>query len=375
MTIETSSSRLTGATIHAAHEVVPSEGRKGERSLASTPGLPPLRPILAPLGPPQLEPGPPPSFSIVIAAYQAAGTIAEAVESALAQTAPAHEVIVVDDGSTDATQAVLSRYLEKIIYRRQENRGAPAASNAGFRRATGDFVAILDADDVYEPERLEALAELAVRRPDLDILMTDAHLDTGQEVIGSFFEYAPFAVADQKIEILDTCFIAWPAVRRELMIAARGFEESLPIGYDWECWIRLLHAGSVAGAIDAPLMRYRVGGPSLTSNRVAALRSRVTVLERASQLDLSDEERRALERFLPEHRHRALLAEAERALRDRSADARGRALAVALTAGVRPSARIRALAATLAPRLAGRRLDALEAKTGFSRIRRGAVDM
>jgi Glycosyl transferase family 2 len=329
------------------------------------------RPFAVPSGPSGLEPGKPPTFSVVICAYQAAHTIGAAVESALVQTVPAHEVIVVDDGSTDDTRVALRSYRHRITYIHQDNRGAAAASNVAVREAKGDFVAILDADDAFEPERLEALVELAVQRPDLDILMTDAYLEVDGETVGRFGERTPFAVADQPLEIFERCFIAWPAVRRATLNAVGGFDETLRIGYDWECWIRLLHRGAAAGLVDQPLLRYRISGAgSLTDDRVAALRSRVQILERAACLDLTPAERRAVERFVSARRRRAMLAEADQALLDGRPDRRRRAFEVARTSGIGPRIRINALAAMLAPRLAARRLAALEAKTGASRTKR-----
>ncbi len=321
-----------------------------------------MRPFLAPSPTLGLEPGPVPTFSILIAAYQASATIAEAVESALSQTVPAHEVIVVDDGSTDGTPDALEPYRDRVTLIRQENRGPAAARNVGIRLATGDFISILDADDVYEPARLEALTELAGARPDLDILMTDLHLEVDSELVGRFSEKTPFAVAEQNLAIFERCFLAEPAIRREALIAIGGFDESLLIGEDWECWIRLLHAGSAAGFVDMPLVRYRIGGPSLTANRVAALRSRVTVLELASRLDLAPNEREMLSRFLVGRRRRALLAEAEQAIRERRPDARRRAIDVTLAAGLPAAVRIAALAAAVAPRAAARRLAGREAR-------------
>jgi glycosyltransferase involved in cell wall biosynthesis len=103
----------------------------------------------------------PPTFSVAIAAYQAADVVGEAIESALAQTVPPHEVVVCDDGSTDDLDRALEPYRDRIVLLRQRNRGEAAAKNAAARAASGDFVAILDADDVYLPERLEALGRLA----------------------------------------------------------------------------------------------------------------------------------------------------------------------------------------------------------------------
>lgn len=329
-----------------------------------------VRRFVCPPPPPDLRPGPVPTFSVVIAAYQASATIAETVESALAQTLRPREVIVVDDGSTDDTEARLRPYREELIYIRQENRGVAAATNVAVHRASGDFVAILNADDRYEPQRLAALRDLAVVRPDLDILVTDAYLEIDGKIIGRFCERTPFAVTQQNVAIFERCFVAWPAIRRKALISVGGFDESLVMGEDWECWIRLLHVGSRAGLVAEPLMRYRIGEQSLTANRVAALRSRVAVLEKASSLHLSPAERRALMHFLPVRRRRALLAEAEQALRERRLDARRRALRVALAGGMQASTRMRALAAAVAPGAAARRLGELEAQTGTSRIRR-----
>jgi glycosyltransferase involved in cell wall biosynthesis len=317
-----------------------------------------VRPIVAPpvSGPPKT--GSPPTFSVVITAYQAVATVGEAIESALAQTQPPHEIVVVDDGSTDGTRDVLRAYEDRIAVVAQENRGVAAATNAAVERASSEFVAILNADDVYEPERLEALSELAVARPDLDILMTDVLLEVGGEVVGRFCERTPFPAAEQRLAIFERCFLAEPAIRRSILRAAGGFDETLRIGEDWECWIRLLNRGAVAGLVDEPLLRYRLGGPSLTSDRVAAFRSRVEVLERARRLELTDDERRELERFLHRRRPRAVLAEADRALRERHDDARRRALRVVVTRGVGVRARAAALGAAVAPGLAARRLAA-----------------
>jgi GT2 family glycosyltransferase len=329
-----------------------------------------LRKLVAPPSPRTLEAAGAPTFAIVIPAYEAASTIVECVESALTQTLPAQQVIVIDDGSSDGTGETLSPYRDRITYVWQENRGGAAAQNEGVRRATAEFVSLLDADDVYEPEHLEALAELAVARPDLDILMTDAYLEVGGEIVGRFSDHTPFASANQSVAIFEDCFIAWPAVRRTRLLALGGFDESLHVAKDWECWIRLLHAGCAAGLVDEPLMRYRIGAQSISSDRLAGLRARVHILELASQLDLSREERAALEHFLARRRGRVFLAEAERALRARDPDARRRSARAVLAPGLPATARLKALAAAVAPRTAARRLAAIEARTGHTRLER-----
>ena len=133
----------------------------------------------------EVEPGPVPTFSVVIATYNSAATIAEAIESALAQTLPPLEVIVGDDGSTDHTAAALEPYWERIRYFRQEHRGVASARNAALGMARGEFFAVLDADDAYLPERLEALAALSAVRPDLDLLSTDLVYEVDGRPVGS----------------------------------------------------------------------------------------------------------------------------------------------------------------------------------------------
>ncbi|MGH8671093.1 MAG: glycosyltransferase family 2 protein [Burkholderiales bacterium] len=114
-----------------------------------------------------------PAFSVVIAAYNGAGTIGRAIESVLAQDYPAQELIVVDDGSTDATATEVVRYGDKVRYIHQTNAGVSAARNAGAQSARGDWLAFLDADDWYYPSRLRWHAEWIMRDPDLDFLTGD----------------------------------------------------------------------------------------------------------------------------------------------------------------------------------------------------------
>src|SRR5919197_5607580 len=121
--------------------------------------------VIAPPARSAVERRRPPSFSVIIPAYQAASTVGDAVSSALAQTYPAHEVIVVDDGSTDDLAGALSTFAGRIRLIRKENGGAASARNAGVAAAEGEFVAFLDADDVYGPRRLEVLGELVAAPP------------------------------------------------------------------------------------------------------------------------------------------------------------------------------------------------------------------
>lgn len=114
-----------------------------------------------------------PRFSVIIPAYNAAAFIARAIDSVLAQTWPAEEIIVVDDGSSDATADIVAGYGERVCYLHQDNAGVSAARNAGARAATGDWLAFLDADDWYYPDRLKWHAEWIARDEALDFLTGD----------------------------------------------------------------------------------------------------------------------------------------------------------------------------------------------------------
>jgi hypothetical protein len=114
-----------------------------------------------------------PAISVIIPAYNAAATLSRAIDSVLAQTWPAHEVIVVDDGSTDATAEVVKSYAGRVRYVGQDNAGPSAARNQGVAMASGEWIAFLDADDWYYPERLAQHAQMIAADLTLDFLVGD----------------------------------------------------------------------------------------------------------------------------------------------------------------------------------------------------------
>src|SRR5262249_14941569 len=113
-----------------------------------------------------------PSVSVIIPTFNSAALVAEAVESALAQTAPPAQVLVIDDGSADDTAQRLLRFGDRVRYVRQENQGVSAARNHGIRMAAGEVVAFLDADDFWHPRKLELQLDALAARPDLGLLGT-----------------------------------------------------------------------------------------------------------------------------------------------------------------------------------------------------------
>lgn len=312
------------------------------------------------LAPPALTgmlPGGKPRFSVIVAAYQARATLADAVDSALSQTSPPYEVVVCDDGSTDGTSDVLRPYGERIVLFRKQNGGEASAKNAAARAASGDFVVLLDADDIFLPERLEALGELAAARPDLDLLTTDATIEVrGEPVRRCYSDSFTFPSQGQRPEILRRNFVfGHAAVRRERLLAVGGFDESIRFTTDWECWIRLILTGSRVGLCPEPLARYRLLDTSLSAQRAGMMAGRIATLEKTARRgDLSPEERLELARRIVDFRRRLVVIEAHEALLERRPDARRRALAVARGAEYGVRERAKALASAAAPGLASR---------------------
>jgi glycosyltransferase involved in cell wall biosynthesis len=313
----------------------------------------------------------------MIPAYQAAAFVGGAVESVLAQTLSPEEVVVVDDGSTDDLRGALAPYAEQIVLLHKEHSGVAAARNVALRAASGDFVASLDADNAYLPEYLEALSELAVARPDLDILTTDAYLELDGKIYGRYYRgKARFVTDDQRRGIIHQHFVfANAAFRRESLLAVGGYDEfydSKPYTgvEDTDLLLRMILAGSRVGLVDEPLCIYRIHGRSLSSSRPRSMRGGAVVLERArTHASLTSEERRYLGQELAAKRREATLAEAEEALRGLAPDPRRRCLRVAFgPRGYRLASRASALAAALAPRLAGRYLERLDRRAGRSRL-------
>ena len=107
-----------------------------------------------------------PKFSVIIPAYIRKRFVLKAIDSVLRQTVTDHEIVVIDDGSTDGTATALEAYGEKILYIRQENSGVSAARNAGIRAAQGNLIAFLDSDDEWLPKKLQTQIDFFRKNPE-----------------------------------------------------------------------------------------------------------------------------------------------------------------------------------------------------------------
>jgi glycosyltransferase involved in cell wall biosynthesis len=115
-------------------------------------------------------PAPTASISVILPVYNGESYLAEAIESVLEQTIPPSEVLLIDDGSTDRSAEIAESYAPRVTTIRQTNGGQPAAHNRGIRRSSGEFIAFQDADDVWEPRRLELELDAFRADPSLDMV-------------------------------------------------------------------------------------------------------------------------------------------------------------------------------------------------------------
>ena len=199
--------------------------------------------------------------SAVIPTYNAAPYIAQSVDSVLAQTFAPCEIIVVDDGSTDDTARVLAPYGEKIKYIYQKNQGEPAARNTGIRAATGDYIAFLDADDLWVPEKLELQMQYVAAHPECamvytDMMTFDQHGIVDPSVKVRFNITFPSGNIFRAL-FYETLFGSGSVVFRKSCVDTIGyFDESFLIGSDYEMWLRMARHFQI-GFVDKPLLMYR----------------------------------------------------------------------------------------------------------------------
>jgi glycosyltransferase involved in cell wall biosynthesis len=315
--------------------------------------------LLAPPADRPVAPAPPPTISVIIPTYDVASLVGDALESALTQTLPPHEVIVCDDGSSDDIEGAIAQYRDRITFIRKEHGGEASAKNAAARAATGEFVVILDGDDVFLPQRLEAIAAAASTRPDLDVITTDAYLEFDGTILRRCYDRNwRFETNDQRRELLRRNFVfGLAAVRREVLLRHGGFDEEILWTTDWDCWVRLVLAGSQIGCVDEPLALYRLRETSLSARRAEIVGGRVVTLEKTMRDPrLTAEERTVVAASIARYRRELDVLAARRAVAAGDADARARALGVATARGHGWRSRLEAGYMAVAPGLARRRL-------------------
>ncbi|MDX6654125.1 MAG: hypothetical protein QOH18_835 [Solirubrobacterales bacterium] len=298
----------------------------------------------------------PPSFAVIVPAFEAEKTIGEALQSAFDQTLPAAQVIVCDDGSADRTAAIAESFGERVTLIRQENRGPSAARNAAIAAADTDWVVNLDADDTLLPRNLAARTELLAADPGLEIIATDGLVEV--DGIVQRHLYGPswqFESGDQRRGILERCFIISWAVRRRSLLAAGGFDPGLTHAEDWECFIRMILGGARAGFVDEPLSRYRLRPGSLSNQAVRLQEGHVQAMRKtAADERLTDLERNRVLAAVGSYEAELRLARLREAVLEGGSAARAEARKALRRADTPLPTRAKAGLALLAPGLARR---------------------
>ncbi|MGH9233410.1 MAG: glycosyltransferase family 2 protein, partial [Acidimicrobiales bacterium] len=252
--------------------------------------------------------------SVIIPTFNRASLVQRAVRSALAAARPGDEVIVVDDGSTDGTEAALAGIDERVRFLRAHHGGAGRARNLGVRAARHPLVAFLDSDDEWTADKLELQRTVMQERPDVLFCFTDfavrhegepdrhgylAHWHGDERgwdaILGPSVAYSSLAppppgredldvyVGDLYPEVLSGHFVPTFTlmVRREAAGSALWFADDLPTYEDLECHARLAGAGLAAYLDCETAYQWGHGGPRLTdADRYACASARLTIVER-----------------------------------------------------------------------------------------------
>jgi glycosyltransferase involved in cell wall biosynthesis len=233
------------------------------------------------------EPVSHPSVSVIVPAYNTAPYIAETIASIRAQTFTDYEIVVVNDGSPDtpALEAALAPYRDHIHYIVQENRGLSGARNTGIAAARGAFIALLDSDDVWEPDYLARQIDVLTRE-DLDVVYPNA-VNFGDPMrAGRMFMDAHPSTGAVTFESLVTqqCNVMVSVLaRREALIGAGLFDETLRSSEDFDMWLRVLDGGWRIGYHREPLVRSRLRPESLSANAISMCQHIVRVLDKAAR--------------------------------------------------------------------------------------------
>ncbi|HKY18379.1 MAG TPA: glycosyltransferase family A protein [Rhizomicrobium sp.] len=236
-------------------------------------------------------------FSVLIPTYNRADLIAETLDSVFAQTYPAREVIVIDDGSTDHTPEVLARYSDRILYKRIPNAGAQNARNVGFGMAQCHWVALCDSDDLWLPTYLEKQASILSNEPGIGLSFGNFRiLQKGQVSAKTKFEEAPpgywekntarkiaaGAILSQDYAeatfIFHPLFISAMVLSKALALSVGGFNRQMPRNAeDGEFTLRCLYRAKIA-RLEEALVLIRKHDSNISGEIASRLISEVSVL-------------------------------------------------------------------------------------------------
>ena len=220
-----------------------------------------------------------PGVSVLMAAFNAGEWIADAVASVLAQTHRDIELIVIDDGSTDATPGILARVDDpRLRIERQSRAGLTRALNHAIRPARAPLLARLDADDIALPDRLERQCTFLERHPDVGLLGGAAReVDAGGSVVREVHPPTDDTHIRQALIRYNAFVHSSMIMRRTLVESFGGYNERWPVAQDYELWMRLSRRTVLANLDDVVVIRRLVPGRVTAERDGARLRAEARV--------------------------------------------------------------------------------------------------
>lgn len=226
--------------------------------------------------------------SIITPLYNAARFLSQTIESVISQTYPDWEMIIINDGSTDNSEQIALSYAardERIQVFSQANGGSAAARNNGIRRAEGRYIALLDADDLWEPDFLES--QLALLEEKNAVLVYGAHKRInaqGEEIMRPFFP--PVSVTYK--DLLRTCSITCLTALYDTKPYGKFYlrEEFRSLRDDYVYWLEILKHSKVAWGNSKIVGSYRILTDSVSRNKWKVIRPQYLVYRRAEKLSV-----------------------------------------------------------------------------------------
>jgi len=226
------------------------------------------------------------TVSVVIPAFGGSPYIAETLDSVFAQTRPATEVILVNDGSpdTEELEAALKPYLERICYIKAKHGGPACARNHGIRHASGEWLALLDEDDLWMPEFLATQLDRLESNPELDLVYANMLLFGDTRFAGrTTMRLAPSTrpvTLQSLIEQKCTVFTSTVVVRRQAIVDAGMFDRTFLGTDDFDMWLRLASRGCQMDFTPGPIAKRRLHGANLGGDTPRMLRSALKVFDK-----------------------------------------------------------------------------------------------
>jgi len=197
--------------------------------------------------------------SVVIPTYNRSTLVNQAIKSVLAQTFTDYEIIVIDDGSIDGTEEALTVYGDRIRYLWQENQGESAARNRGIALAQGEYIALLDSDDLWEPEKLQAQVQVLAMRSDVSMVGCQAWAIDEQGLRLSYHQLGqitnPAQLSYEALREVNPILCSTVVVR-QADLGIEPFSVNVHYGEDWHLWLRLATQGGIV-VVPRPLARLR----------------------------------------------------------------------------------------------------------------------